>query len=201
MLRKFIVFILVISYGSYLMAIEEPSYEVEKKYPSFEIRKYGPVLVAQAEVSASFEDSGNEAFRILADFIFGNNSSKTKIAMTAPVTQQGEKIAMTAPVSMTKSGSSFVVQFSMPSKYNRETLPSPKDSRVKIVEIPTRRVAVYSYSGSWSETRFLEKLSDFKSALAKEGVVTNGEPIFARFDSPFRLWFLRRNEIWLETAI
>lgn len=183
------------------MAIEEPSYEVEKKYPSFEIRKYGPVLVAQAEVSASFEDSGNEAFRILADFIFGNNSSKTKIAMTAPVTQQGEKIAMTAPVSMTKSGSSFVVQFSMPSKYNRETLPSPKDSRVKIVEIPTRRVAVYSYSGSWSETRFLEKLSDFKSALAKEGVVTNGEPIFARFDSPFRLWFLRRNEIWLETAI
>jgi hypothetical protein len=67
-------------------------------------------------------------------------------------------------------------------------------------EIPAKSVAVYSYSGSWSEERFDQKLADFRAALNKDGLQTVGEPIFARFNSPFQIWFLRRNEIWLELA-
>lgn len=181
------------------MAIEEPSFEHEKKYEDFEIRKYGAVLVAQTEVNEEFGDAGNRAFRVLADYIFGKNLSRQKINMTAPVTQQSEKISMTAPVTQmrsTKSG--YRVQFTMPSKYTRETLPAPVDPRVTILEIPAKRIAVYSYSGSWSEERYNEKLEDFRGLLAKASLKTIGEPIFARFNSPFQLWFLRRNEIWLE---
>jgi hypothetical protein len=193
-----IVFISILFYSFVTMAIEEPSYTVEKKYDNFEIRNYGPVLVAQTENNEKFDEAGNKAFRILADYIFGNNISKTKISMTAPVTQQSEKISMTAPVNQIPSATGFVVQFVMPSEYTRETLPAPVDPRVQIIELPPRRVAVYTYSGSWSEERFQKKLTDFKAQLEKENLTTVGEPIFARFNSPFQLWFLRRNEIWLQ---
>ena len=107
------------------MAIEEPSYTVESKTASYEIRRYGPMLVAETTVEASFDDAGNRAFHILADYIFGNNRSRTKLAMTAPVTQQApsEKIAMTAPVIQVQTpGGGFLVQFAMPAGFTLTTL-------------------------------------------------------------------------------
>ena len=51
--------------------------------------------------------ASNKGFRLIADFIFGNNqisdaSTGEKIAMTAPVTvePQSAKISMTAPVTV-----------------------------------------------------------------------------------------------------
>ena len=198
---KFSLFALVVAalYTSPAMSIEEPAFKVRKSYGEFEVREYGPVLVAQTESKETFENAGNQAFRILADFIFGKNTTQTKMEMTAPVTQS-EKIAMTAPVNLSKGADGFVVQFVMPAKYTLETLPKPIDPQVKILEVPARQVAVYRYSGSWSEQRYQEKLSLFRELLQKEKILTKGEPTFARFNSPFQLWFLRRNEIWLEVA-
>lgn len=185
-----------------VMAIEEPSYDVISKTESYEIRQYGPVLVAETKVQADFEDAGNQAFRVLADYIFGANKSKTKIAMTAPVNQVAvsQKIEMTAPVTQIKAPSGYMVQFTMPKEFTMETLPVPNDPRVELRQVPPRKVAVYTYTGSWSESRYQDKLSEFHEALRKNGVTTKGEPVLARFNSPFRLWFLRRNEIWLEMA-
>jgi hypothetical protein len=184
------------------MAIEEPKFTVESRTEHFEIRKYDSILVAETTVDAGFEEAGNIAFRILADYIFGNNKSKTTLAMTAPVTQQArsEKIAMTAPVNQIKVSGGFALQFTMPQPYTRETIPEPNDPRVEIREVPARRVAVYSYSGSWSEERYQMKLKDFLSELKRAGAQIKGEPVLARFNSPFQLWFLRRNEIWIEVA-
>lgn len=185
------------------MAIEEPKYKIETKTDVYEIRKYEPTLVAETIVDGDFEGAGNKSFRILADYIFGNNKSKSKIAMTAPVTQEAssEKIAMTAPVSMSKTGPGFLVQFTMPEKFTLETIPEPNDTRVKIHLLPSRKIAVFSYSGSWSESRYQEKLTQFLEALKKDQIQTQGEPVFARFNSPFTLWFLRRNEIWIELIV
>ncbi len=169
------------------MAIEEPKYSVISKNNFYEIRSYDTILVADTQVEDSFEESGSKAFRILADYIFGNNKSKSKIAMTAPVTQ-------------VKNAHGFTYQFTMPEKWNINTIASPNDERVRLHQIPSRKVAVFSYSGSWSEKRFNEKLDEFRDLLKKDGVRTIGEPVFARFNSPFQLWFLRRNEIWLEIA-
>lgn len=190
------------------MAISEPAYSVVSKTSEYEIRLYSATIVAQTLVDEHFEDAGNTAFRILADYIFGNNKAKTKIAMTAPVAQQpvtaqqpiSEKIAMTAPVSQIKNSGGYLVQFTMPAEYKMDTLPEPIDPRVQIIQIPARKMAVYSYSGSWSETRYKNKMKDFNRALLKDNLKTLGEPIFARFNSPFQLWFLRRNEIWFEVA-
>jgi peptide methionine sulfoxide reductase msrA/msrB len=190
-------------YRTETMAIEEPKFTDKIVYQDFEIRSYAAILTAQTEVNESFDDAGNKAFRILADFIFGNNTTRTKIDMTAPVVQKpgaSEKIAMTAPVTLSKASEGYIVQFTMPAKYTRETLPQPNDPRVKIVEIPARKIAVYAYTGSWSESRFNEKLAAFRAALAREKIETAGEPTFARFNSPWQLPFFRRNEIWLEVV-
>lgn len=182
------------------MAIEEPKYTVESKATNYEIRNYDPILVAETKIDSDFENAGNQAFRILAGYIFGANKSKTKIEMTAPVSQESasEKIEMTAPVTQAKGTAGFVVQFTMPQKYTLETLPIPDDSKVRLRQLPARKVAVYTYSGSWSESRYAEKLLSFKLELKSDKITTIGEPSLARYNSPFRLWFLRRNEIWFE---
>lgn len=183
-----------------VMAIEEPEFTVESKSAHYEIRKYAAIVVAETKIESDFESAGNQAFKILAGYIFGANTSKTKIAMTAPVNLQpaSEKIDMTAPVTQTQSASGFLVQFTMPKSYTLGTLPKPENPKVLLREIPARKVAVYTYSGSWSESNYQEKLALFKEELKKNGVVTNGEPVLARYNSPFSLWFLRRNEIWFE---
>ncbi|MFN7728134.1 MAG: SOUL family heme-binding protein [Bdellovibrio sp.] len=185
------------------MAIEEADYTVESRARNYEIRSYAPVVVAETRVDSDFENAGNQAFRILAGYIFGANKSKTKIAMTAPVAQEvaSEKIEMTAPVTQSKNSSGFLVQFTMPKKYTLETLPVPNDSRVQLRQLPARKIAAYRYSGSWSESRYKEKLESFRSELKSDGLASTGEPILARFNSPFQLWFLRRNEIWLEVKV
>jgi len=184
------------------MAIEEPKYTVQSQGEHYEIRRYPKTLVAETLVDAEFEQAGNKAFRILADYIFGNNKPNKKIAMTAPVAQtaSSEKIAMTAPASQVRGQNGFLIQFTMPANYTLENLPEPNDHRVQIREIPSRTMAVYEYSGSWSESRYNEKLADFRRELETAGLKPIAEPVFARFNSPFTLWFLRRNEIWLEVA-
>jgi hypothetical protein len=184
---------------SMALAVEEPKFTVEKKGSGYEIRKYPDVLVAETEVEGDFESAGNEGFRILADFIFGNNQAREKIDMTAPVSQsKSEKIAMTAPVSMTAAGRGFTVQFTMPDAYTLNSLPAPNNPLVRIRLVPGRRVAVHGYSGGWSLENYEKHLAIFRSALTRDGLAPGGEPVFARFNPPFWPWFLRRNEIWLE---
>lgn len=198
-LSKKYISIFLTFYSGVAMSVSEPKYKVVSKSDHYEIRSYEPTIVAETLIEGDFEEAGNKAFRILADYIFGKNKSRQKIEMTAPVAQQNvsEKIAMTAPVNQIEDHRGHLVQFTMPSNYTMETLPEPLDSRVTLKEVGSRIVAVYSYSGFWSESRYKAKLSEFKLVLSNNKISTQGEPIFARYDSPFQLWFLRRNEIWL----
>ncbi|EGV30632.1 SOUL heme-binding protein [Thiorhodococcus drewsii AZ1] len=190
------------------MAIEEPSYEVTRTYPMFELRQYAPYLVAETAVGDDFDEAGNQAFRILADYIFGNNRSKTKMDMTAPVNQrpaedQSEKIRMTAPVSQQagegKPGT-YVVSFVMPSGYSLDTLPTPNDARVHLREEPAKLMAVRRYSGRWTRDNYEKNLGILRSAIREAGLETVGEPVYARYNPPFTPWFMRRNEVMLEIA-
>jgi hypothetical protein len=67
---------------------------------------------------------------------------------------------------------------------------------------PARRVgsnmAVIGYSGAWSQSRHEEHLKKLQDALAQAELRWHGEPVWARFDPPWKPWFMRRNEIWLE---
>lgn len=183
--------------GNPAMAVEEPQYEVVRTYESFEVRRYPAYLVAETLVGAAAEDAGNQGFRILAGYIFGKNKGDRKIAMTAPVAQAPARIAMTAPVAQSAAAGGQVIQFAMPREWTLETLPEPLDARVVLREVPARTLAVIGYSGTWSQGRYEEHLKKLQDAVAEAGLSWRGEPVWARYDPPWKPWFLRRNEIWL----
>lgn len=189
---------------STLMAIEEPEYTVLRATDAYEIREYAPIVAIETEVESDFEDAGNRAFRRLFNYINGENQSKAEIAMTAPVTQNAsesdsdsETIAMTAPVTQSERDGKFVVRFVLPATYTLDSAPTPNNPQVRLTELPKRQYAVRRYSGTWWKSNYDANLGELRQALGEDGVSYEDTPIWSRYNPPFSLWFLRRNEIWL----
>jgi hypothetical protein len=185
-----------------MAAIEEPPFETVRKSGDFEIRQYAPMTVAETVVEGSLWGASNDGFRVIAGYIFGNNIStkgagSEKIAMTAPVTVEAapEKIAMTAPVTTEADGNRLRMHFVMPSQYTLATLPKPKDDRVKLREVPAQRMAVLKFSGFTGEDKVKERTEELLAWVKAEGLVPAGAPQLARYDPPWTLPFLRRNEV------
>jgi hypothetical protein len=180
-------------------AIEEPSYQVVQQLDGAEVRQYAPYVVAQVLVSGPADKAGNQAFPILAGYIFGKNKGDRKFDMTAPVTQAAVpvKMEMTAPVTQAPAAGGYVVQFVLPKGVTLATAPEPIDPRVQLREVPGSRVAVVRYSGFWSQGNYDEHLGKLQAALRAAQIAWAGEPTLSRYDPPFTPWFMRRNEIWL----
>ena len=198
-----ILLILIFIFGvKSLMAIEEAKYNIFKKDNSFEIRDYKPHILAEIIVEGNIEEAGNKAFNRLFRYISGENHSSDAIEMTAPVSQEprGEKIKMTAPVSLQPAEGRWAVSFMMPASYTLETLPIPNDPEINLRRVPARRMAAVRYSGFWSGKKYLRYKKKLEAWIQKEGLTVAGDPIWARYNSPFTLWFLRRNEILIPVA-
>jgi hypothetical protein len=188
-------------WGPILSNVEQPKYNVVESSGSIEIRDYTPMIVAEAQVSGDRREAIGKGFRIIADYIFGNNTAAQKVPMTAPVTQQGsEKIAMTAPVTQQGDGNSWTVRFVMPDSYTMETLPKPNNPAVSLKEIGAKRFAVIRFSGMGGKDslrRHTKKLNDFISA---ENLTPLSAPTYAFYNPPWTLPFLRRNEVMVEVS-
>jgi hypothetical protein len=176
---------------------EEPAYTVEREIDGVEIRRYGPRIAAETSVATDEEAARNEGFRRLARYIFGGNSASDKIAMTAPVAQQqSEKIAMTAPVATQRgSADDWVIRFFMPSQYTMDTLPKPKDDRVRLVEVPGETVAVLRYNGSYGPDAVATRTTQLLETLHRNNIEAVGEPLSWFYDPPWTVPFRRRNEV------
>ena len=179
------------------MATEDAPYTVIKTDDIFELREYAPQVLAEIIVDGDLEGAGNKAFRPLFRYISGDNKSRGKIAMTAPVSQEqtGEKISMTAPVSQQSVQGKWAVSFMMPASYSMESLPTPDDPNIKLRQVPACLVAAVRYSGLWSEKKYLQYKQELENWITAKNLKVIGEPVWARYNPPFTLWFLRRNEI------
>ncbi len=179
-----------------------PAFTVIAEEGSAEIRAYAPMIVAEVTVEApSLAEAANAGFRPLANYIFGGNAPRQKIAMTSPVTAapKGQKIAMTAPVTAAESavGGSYAVHFIMPAEWTMDTLPAPTNPDIRLVPLPGRTVAAYRYTGG-DTAKKREKAETALRAFAKaSGYTVTGEPEWAGYDAPFVPFFLRRYEIML----
>ena len=186
------------------MAYEEPQYEVLASTEHYEIRRYAPYIVAEVDVDGDLRSSGNEAFRILAGYIFGNNAPGARMNMTAPVESSrdgGVKMRMTVPVESDAPATEraqYTYAFVMERRYTLDTLPAPLDERIRIREKPSRVMAAHAYSGTWSEDRYRRQENRLFDALAADRIAVLSDPLFARYNGPFTPWFMRRNEILVE---
>ncbi len=192
------------------MATEEPKYTILSQTDEFELRRYGEQLTAQTWVTGDQDTASRAGFKILADYIFGNNSAANgesrKISMTAPVTMQPEtkkgsgesqKIAMTAPVSIQQTKDKWRVQFTMPSRYTLQTLPKPNNPNIEIVEVPAQTYGVIKFSGLAGTEKVAAKTKELQSWMQAQNLTITGKPELARYNPPWTLPFMRRNEIMI----
>ena len=175
----------------------EPSFTVQRRVRGVEIRRYGPRIAAETTIDADEEKARSEGFRRLAGYIFGGNTTKSKIAMTAPVAQQqSEKIAMTAPVAAARDDrGQWVIRFFTPAEYTMDTLPTPNDDRVRLVDVPAETVAVLRYSGIASPAAVASHSEELLTTLRDNGFEPKGEPFSWFYDPPWTIPFRRRNEV------
>ena len=184
--------------------IERPRYSVLEKRDGYEIRKYDQYVVAETTVSGDMRQTMNEGFTRIAGYIFGGNTTKASIAMTAPVGERqdaSEKIAMTAPVvAGDETNGARVISFVMPSKYTLETLPVPDDPRVKLRAVAGHTVAALSFSWSSSPETVTAKKLLLASLLARDKVTVAGEPETAFYNPPWTPPFMLHTEILIPVS-
>jgi len=185
--------------GPVMSNVEKPDYKVIQTERNIEIRQYEPMIIAEVEVDGKREDAIREGFRLIADYIFGNNTVQRDIAMTAPVQQQeSQKIAMTAPVQQQSTGRSWQISFVMPSKYSMETLPEPKNDRVRLKEIMTKKFVVVKFSGTNSNENVTEHENQLMNYIESNQIKIIDSPKYAFYNAPWTLPFMRRNEVMIE---
>ena len=187
------------------MATEEPNFTILNQTEDFELRRYDAQIVAQTWVTGDQNQAGNKGFRILADYIFGNNTApngkSSKISMTTPVKMQPQtgtsaKIAMTAPVAMQQNDGKWRVRFVMPSKYTMQTVPKPNNRAVSIIEVPAKTYGVIKFSGLTGNKKVAAKTAELEAWMQGLNIIGTAE--MARYNPPWTLPFMRRNEIMIE---
>ena len=202
-------------WSSTAMAIEEPRYDVVMAEGAFEIRHYAPILIAETEVEGDMDEASSKGFRLIADFIFGNNRSpnpegRSKIAMTAPVTVEPVVAmgAMTYPMTVEpqsmardmRAAQKWRVHFVMPAQYTLASIPKPVNEAVTLKEIPSKYWVVHKYSGLNTMGRVQEKVEQTLQWAKEKSLTALGAPQLSRYDPPWTLPMFRRNEILLEIS-
>jgi hypothetical protein len=184
--------------------IETPKYQLIEKRRGYEIRQYPAQIVAEVTVTGQYRDAINSGFRKVAGYIFGDNTAKASIAMTAPVLHEkqesSQKIAMTAPVLHAKQSESgvYTLAFVMPSAYILDTLPKPKNEEVHLKQVPPKKYAILAFRGYTPESKLAKKTQQLLDSLSQDSVRLAASPFVAEYDPPWTPPFMRKNEILVE---
>jgi hypothetical protein len=181
--------------------VKEPEYTVARAADGYEVRLYESLLLAEVEIPLESEDPLGVGFSMLFDYIGGANQGHRKIVMTAPVMQErtaGEKIPMTKPVLRQQEQQANRVAFVLPGSYSLASAPLPENPRIRLREVPPRRVAVLRFSGYANDTRIEKEQGRLFSLLDRDGLRPMGGSVVAYYNPPWTPPFMRRNEIMVE---
>ena len=155
---------------------QNDTYIVLKKIGKVELREYQPLLFA----SYHNDNNQNSSFRVLADYIFGANEKKEKIAMTSPV--------------VIKLYNDREMLFRMPEKYNKKNLPQPNNNNIKVIKSKKQTKATIRYSGYTNEQKENKMIKELKKILSENNIKHTGQFELFVYDPPYKP-FNRRNEI------
>lgn len=163
---------------------EMPPYTVERAEGAVELRAYGPHLVAEVTVAGGRDAAIGTGFRVLAGYIFGGNAEGQKIAMTVPVTQ--------APAG---ADGQWTVRFMMPSAFAPDTLPVPRDGRIRFVTLSGGRMLAERFSGIPRTADLEVRAEALRLRAAAMGLTVTDGPFYHFYDAPMTLPWRRRNEV------
>lgn len=217
-LTALILILIYFAFTFYTMrGVAVPDYTIVKKDHAIEIREYKPMLIAEVETKGNRDEAANQGFRILASYIFGNNTtqenasekinmiapvmqSSEKIKMTAPViTQPSEKIKMTVPVMQTPSNNNhWLVKFVMPEKYTLKTLPKPNNNAISIHQLPSGKMVTIRFSGIVTPKKIAQQVTKLRGYIQAHHLKAADNYQLAMYNPPWTLPFMRRNEILIQ---
>ncbi len=161
---------------------ETQQYNIIQTEKDFEIRFYPSTTMAMITSSAkTYKELGSSGFSKLASYIFGGNTEKKQIAMTSPVHMD---------ISDTMSSMSFV----MPANYNKDNLPLPNNSDVRITTAPDEYVAAITFGGFASQEKIKKQTDLLENTLKEKHISYYGNFRFLGYNPPYQL-FGRKNEI------
>ncbi|MDP1608863.1 MAG: heme-binding protein [Chlamydiales bacterium] len=164
---------------------KEPKYEILESYDKIELRLYASFLVAEVECSGIRKEAIRSGFRILANYIFGNNVASAKLPMSVPVTQQ-------------KIDDLWKIRFMLTQASDLNDLPQPNNQLVKLFSIPEKKVAAIRFSGIANDEKLQRYTTKLREFADSHKWPLDDRPILAFYNPPWTLPFLRRNEILFE---
>lgn len=183
------------------MATEEIAHSIVSSEGDIEIRQYDETIKAVVTVEAKRREASNKAFRVLFDYISGENIAQQEIPMTTPVAQEpaSQKIPMTTPVAQGQAGEGkWEIAFYMPNDMSYEATPQPTDKRIEIQRVPAKKMAAIRFSGLGSDKAIQEYEAELVEYLKTNQIDYVPIPTYAFYDAPWVPWFMRRNEVLFE---
>ena len=168
--------------------VEEVPFKVLARHGELEVRRYERITLATVRGL-----SDNSSFRLLFDYITGNNTSRKQISMTAPVLSSQE-IPMTAPV--LSGGGTF--SFVLPESMSARTAPKPNSDMITISDNPPRVLGIVRFSGRATQRKVKKMENKLITAIGENKLRSRGPPFLMRYNSPFVPGPFRRNEVAVE---
>jgi hypothetical protein len=163
---------------------ENHEYKVLKEYGFFQVRKYEAAIFSSVNLGKKgYKETSREGFGVLAGYIFGDNESNEKIAMTSPVVME--------------IGDTSKMMFMVPKAYSIKDLPNPNNNRIIFEKQDEKIVAAIQFDG-WANDAKIEKYrAILKKELAKEKLQHTNKFTYLGYNPPYEL-FNRRNEVVVE---
>lgn len=164
---------------------EQQQYEVVASYPHAELRRYARCTVADITMTGSPEQAGTKAFGPLVRYI------------------SAQQLAMTAPVLQVEAGNQqqWTVSFVLPGGRAADEYPLPDNAEVTLREIPEHYAMAARWSGRWTFVGVEEHTTALRREIARLQMTEIGPPVWARYDPPWKPWFLRRNEVLIDVRV
>ncbi len=179
-------------------SIESPPFVQNEHRSGYEIRDQEAYLMARVQIAGPWAEALDQGRRIIEDYLSGNNTTQSSIAMTLPVDIQepeGETIALAAPLVQEQKNGQWLVSFILPSKYTTDTLPRPNDPRIRLVNIPAQRIAVAVFGG-WADHRRVEaEQEELGQLLSQDKEIIISPFRVVQYGIPWAPPFVQRNEI------
>jgi hypothetical protein len=104
---------------------------------------------------------------------------------------------MTVPVGIEPNAGKWTVSFVMPAQYTMDSIPKPINPLVQLRQIPAVKKAVIRFSGFYNQQKVDEKTLELEQWIKSRNLQSAGTPNFARYNPPWSLPFMRRNEVMI----
>jgi len=162
---------------------EKLAYTVASAENEYEIRNYGAQAVAQYTARGNYGRSVEEGYIKLERYFLGENVVPEAMPMTVPVMVRDDQ-----------SGG-WTTIFMLPAEYRAESAPEPTDRRVRVVELPPRKVAAIRFPGKLNETVMREQAAKLDFWLASRGISHKGDYTLANYAAAWVPSAWRENEV------